>query len=246
MEVLLKNLTRYDVTKIIKKVKAIIIPTGSLEQHGLHLPLEHDTASVYYISCAAAKKLYPKVLVCPPIPIGLSPHHLKWPLAITLESKTFVEILIQTCKSINHYGIKNIIILNGHGGNNAIPLALEGSNIGPLDYAVTEARKLGLRVTCSSYPDLIPPQKCKEILDITTGVGHAGEFETSIGLYIYPEKVKMEKFRQVDYISAGSKAATRDKGKQLVEEAVKGVTSYFKDFIENKINEIHYKPFREL
>jgi creatinine amidohydrolase len=79
----LGELTWVDVTKFLKYHKTIIVPVGSCEQHGPHLPLDTDSYDAFWLSLKAAEKAQ-CALVAPPIYYGVSLHHLDFPRTVTL------------------------------------------------------------------------------------------------------------------------------------------------------------------
>jgi len=87
-------MTRKDIADRLDDVKTVIVPVASTEQHGPHLPLQHDTTQVCLIAEEAASRLYPKVLVTPPVAVGVSAHHLRWPMSLTLQPETFVNVIV--------------------------------------------------------------------------------------------------------------------------------------------------------
>ncbi|MEM2906176.1 MAG: creatininase family protein [Candidatus Bathyarchaeia archaeon] len=241
MEVLLQSLPREELTELLGKVEVVVIPVGSIEDHGPHLPPEQDTASVLYVAVEAARRLYPKVLVAPPVALGLSPHYMRWPGTVTLKGETLVRLIVDICESLAKHGFKRIAVLNGHGSNYN-PAYLPGVDVAPIDLAVTKGRELGLKVTSATYWDLMPPGAFEEVLTYERSSGHGGEFETSIALYIHPEKVRRDKLGPAEGISKGAEAATREKGGRLIEAAVQGTVTFLKGFTEGRINEVHYRP----
>src|SRR5437879_5505373 len=117
-------------------LKAMILPTGSTEQHNEHLAMINDTASVTLVAQKAALLLYPQVMVATPVPVGISPHWMDRKGTLTLKKETFLAVVYDICESLKTHGVKNILILNGHGGN-----------VAPLKQSVPEFRdKLGIRV----------------------------------------------------------------------------------------------------
>ncbi len=237
-EVLISEMTRKEIADRLNKVKAVIVPVGSTEQHGQHLPLKQDTAQVCFIAEEAASRLYPKILVTPPVAFGLSAHHLRWPLTLTLQPETFVNVIVDICRSLKHHRVERVVILNGHGGNQAAKLYhaelyVKPWNKGsPIEEAAKKARNLGLKATALSWWDLVPPNKVAEIIE-GRFPGHAGETETSLGLFMYPEKVRQDLISICEGISADVGAATVEKGKMLFEESVKYLVSFLEDFIED-------------
>src|SRR3954471_20191570 len=144
-KVLLYESTRKEFREAIEggTLKAVILPTGSTEQHNEHLAMINDTASVTLIAQKAALLLYPNVMVATPVPVGISPHWMDRKGTLTLKKETFLAVVFDICESLRTHGVSNILVLNGHGGN-----------VGPLRQAVPEfAQKLGIRIETNSYWD---------------------------------------------------------------------------------------------
>jgi|Deesub1362B_J571_1020462.scaffolds.fasta_scaffold00003_563 creatinine amidohydrolase len=180
----LSDLKWPEAEKIIKQIDLAIIPTGSIEQHGPHLPLINDYALAEAIARAAAEKSKSKVLIVPVVMAGVSEHHMKFPGTITIKSETFMSILFDVAESLKRHGVKRLVILNGHGGNTpSIQLILRRIR-----------EELGLTVSAINYWQLIP-DVIDKVLESRVW-GHAGEFETSVALYIYPDKVAKKKIRK--------------------------------------------------
>ena len=83
-KVFLPEMTFAEVEDILDQVELAVIPTGSNEGHGPHLPLKVDAATSTFVACRAAEKLYPQVLVTPTLAVGHSPQHLEFPGSMTL------------------------------------------------------------------------------------------------------------------------------------------------------------------
>jgi len=236
-EVLIEEMTRKEISEVFSHVEVIIIPVGSTEQHGNHLPLKHDTAQVFFIAREAAKRLYPKILVTPPVCFGLSAHHLPWPLTITLQPETFVNLIVDICRSLKYHGIKRVLILNGHGGNKVERLFREDLYVepwnkgSPIEEAARRAGRLGLKVSAVTWWDLIPEDRLAGIFNGRIP-GHAGEFETSFGLFMYPDEVRKVEMKMCEGISDGIELASVEKGKVLFEEAIKYLISYLNGFMK--------------
>jgi len=232
-------MTRVDFQKMLETVKVAVIPTGSVEQHGPHLPLKVDSANTVYVVGKAAETLYPQVVVAPPVAVGFSPHHMGYPGTLTLRYETFINTVIDLCESLKHHGIRRIAIVNGHAGNGA-----------PGFLAARRARdELGLKVLFISYWSLIPREVAASVLKTGLIPGHACEFETSLALALYPElmsenipgAVKAPWFmgglildtEEVtgDGYEGDPSLATREKGVKLLAAAVDGLVSMLREFI---------------
>jgi len=166
--------------KMIEKSKGVaIVPVGSTEQHGYHLPLGTDTYVAITLAEAAAKET--NVVVTPPIWFGWSPHHMVLPGTITIRPEVLSEYLYDVIESLNHHGLDKIIVINGH----------RIVNITWMQIAAEKAqRKLGVKVKIFD-----PAYMSKEIIEkLDFGdVGHAEEIETSHMMDRYPEFVHLEK-----------------------------------------------------
>ena len=205
--VLLWESTRKEFREAIESgtLKAVILPTGSTEQHNEHLAMINDTASVTLVAQKAALLLYPKVMVATPVPVGISPHWMDRKGTLTLTRETFLAVVFEICESLQVHGVKNILVLNGHGGN-----------VAPLRQSVPEfARKLGIRIQTNSYWDAYTPEIIKKYMASGKAPGHAGEFETSFAMAAFPERVHWE---DVDYEKIKPRLRIKDPKSAVQEE----------------------------
>src|SRR5882762_11238853 len=137
-KVLLWESTRKEFRELLEggSLKAVIVPTGSTEQHNEHLAMINDTASVTLVAQQAALLLDPQIMVATPVPVGISPHWMDRKGTLSLRKETFLAVVYDICESLKTHGVKNILILNGHGGN-----------VAPLKQSLTEFReRLGIKL----------------------------------------------------------------------------------------------------
>jgi creatinine amidohydrolase len=120
-KVLLWESTRKEFREAVEgnSLKAMILPTGSTEQHNEHLAMIQDTASATLVAQQAALSLFPHVMVATPVPVGISPHWMDRKGTLTLRRETFLAVVYEICESLKTHGITRILILNGHGGGAA-------------------------------------------------------------------------------------------------------------------------------
>ena len=106
-KVLLYESTRKEFREAIEggTLKAVILPTGSTEQHNEHLAMINDTASVTLIAQKAALLLYPNVMVATPVPVGISPHWMDRKGTLTLKKETFLAVVFDICESLQTHGV---------------------------------------------------------------------------------------------------------------------------------------------
>lgn len=207
-------------------IKAAIVPTAATEQHLEHLEMIHDTASVTYMAEQAARKLYPSVVVATPIPIGVSEHWMAHKGTLTVRAEIFTEYVYDVCDALKRGGLRNILILNGHGGNvRPIMSRME-------DYK----KKLGINVRFNSYWDVYPPEIVYKYMENYSLPGHADEYETSMALALFPHRVHAEDMEQ----ESSAKLGTREKGEALVQPAVDGVAEILRRMIAGE--EIDLEP----
>jgi creatinine amidohydrolase len=96
-----------------------VLVVGANEQHGPHGPLFIDTMvplEQTRIAVAKLRKEGVRVLIAPPIPYGMSHHHLPFPGSIALRSETLTKLIVDVCQSLVDSGIEKIVLIPGHGG----------------------------------------------------------------------------------------------------------------------------------
>ena len=158
----------------------VVVPVGSTEQHGPHLPTQVDALIVNEIAIRAARQALATmpIVVTPTIWSGLAEHHMSLGGTLSLDFATFSSLLRCICRSLQRQGFRRILLLNGHGGN-----------IAALTVIVNElAVELGAPIATATYWHLARDEFA-EILEHQTTVRHACEAETSMVLAIAPELV---------------------------------------------------------
>lgn len=163
----------------------LIVPVGSIEQHGNHMPVGTDTILVDAVAHLAARRVQDEVpvLVTPPVWSGYSPHHMPFGGTITLEYDDMLDILEDICATALDNGFDSLLLINGHGGNASL-VSSATSTIGT-QHPHVEVLGLTYFQLAAEFID--------EIRDTELGgMGHAGEFETSFMLHLRPELVKEE------------------------------------------------------
>ena len=94
-----------------------IVPIATLEDHGLHLPIDTDLLLCASVCELAAARAPDRIVLVPPINHGYTPHHMDFPGAITIGAHTLIDYGLDVCKSLAHHGFERILIVNGHGSN---------------------------------------------------------------------------------------------------------------------------------
>jgi creatinine amidohydrolase len=160
----------------------VIVPVGSTEQHGPHLPTQVDSLLVGEIARRAARQAAATtpIVVTPTVWSGLAEHHMSLGGTLSLDFGTFLALLRCVCRSLVRQGFRRILLLNGHGGN-----------IAALTVAVNElAVELDAPIATTTYWPLAS-EAFARILERQKTVRHACEAETSMLLAVAPDLVDM-------------------------------------------------------
>ena len=238
-QVMLAKLTRRGFREALGegKFQTAIIPVGSNEQHLEHLAMEHDTASATHVAREAAVRMYPNVIVTVPMAVGISEHHMSHKGTVTAKPGSWLAVLFDAIDSLVRHGVKNVLVLNGHGGN-----------IAPLQGIFDQWRlyfKLDRPDVCLnwvSYWDLIPEDFAHAHLTTKRYPGHAQEFETAFALALWPENVRHDAMQ--DQVDKEPLEATAEAGAALVEESIVRVAEFTQGFIDgvNRMPKVEHFP----
>jgi creatinine amidohydrolase len=109
------ELTQPDIAAQLKSNPLVILPAGSVEQHGPHLPTGTDTFAANLISQLVAEHM--DGLVLPATPLGVTPMHMPFEGTLTLTPDTYMRVVIETCASAAEHGAESLLVLNWHEGN---------------------------------------------------------------------------------------------------------------------------------
>ncbi|MFQ5914311.1 MAG: creatininase family protein [Nitrospinota bacterium] len=181
MKVWLHDLRWPEVEAYLEDNDTILLPLGSTEQHGRHLPLKTDTVEAAEVARAVAERT--GVLVAPPLPYGWTPHHMAFPGTLTLRPETLAAVIEDVCQSFIFHGFRKIFILNGH----------RIFNLPPAETVATRLRNRTGAFICAVDLALVAFLEVKELSESPPGgIGHACEIETSAMLHYAPELVEME------------------------------------------------------
>ena len=249
MKVRLHEMSWTEAKGFFKKNDVAILPVGSNEQHGPQNPLGTDHLIAKAIAEETAKRT--GVLCLQVIPFGVSSHHKQFWGTIFISPKTFKGYVKEVCLSPNYYGIRKIVIVNGHGGNLCALMEMarelrEKEGFVSIFQWWSAANKL--------LPDLFKPEERR----------HAAAEETSVNSALHPQIVDMNKAVDEEprkhtvqtegitlpldtlyYTNSGvfgkSTTASAEKGKKVFEAVVNELVEHVNLLKETKIEDLMSK-----
>lgn len=153
-----------------------VLPVGSFEQHGSHLPLISDTV----VACAIATAISERydLLLLPPVTISCSHEHAAFAGTVSIRAQTLIQVVEDIAESLTHQGVCGLVVVNGHGGNYVLSNVVQQANVG------------GVRMAL--FPGKLDWQTAADAAGIETDRTadmHGGELETSLLLHMAPELV---------------------------------------------------------
>lgn len=186
------DLTQPEIARQFQRRPLVILPAGSVEQHGPHLPTGTDTFASNVIGHAVAERM--DGLVLPGTPLGVTPMHMPFEGTLSLTPETYMRVITETCASTAKHGAKYLLILNWHEGNIA-SLAIAAEDL---------HRVHGMTV--------LTVQACYVAADLfgheCNGLTHGGEIEALAVLAYRPELVHLDR---IDYSSDTQHGSKMDK-----------------------------------
>jgi creatinine amidohydrolase len=230
-----------------------VLPFGATEPHNLHMPYGTDNYQVEEIGRRACEKAYEagaKVLLLPVMPFGVNTNHLQVPggLALSVNPTTLLAVLTDLVDALQRQGLKKMVLLNGHGGNELKPLTRELHHRTQMFLCVCD----WFRMAADQYPKIF-----------TKPGEHADEVETSLGLAFFPDLVHPAladdgaaaptRFEAINrgWVSitrpwhlvskntglGDPAAASADKGRQLMDLLVERLGTFLADLAKAEVNE---------
>ncbi|MBW2412047.1 MAG: creatininase family protein [Deltaproteobacteria bacterium] len=178
------QLTWPEAQKRFEQVDIALLPVGSIEQHGPHLPLDTDAFDANHLALRIAEACsQPKPLVLPGISYGVAYHHEDFKGTVSISNDTLSRLVYDIGISISRSGIKKLVIINGHGGNSPA-----------LNYAAQMINRDAHIFVCVDTGETSDVD-VYSLVETPNDV-HAGEIETSAALAVRPHLVNMDLARR--------------------------------------------------
>ncbi len=247
---LYQHYTWPEMAEAVKRQPIVVVPIGSVEDHGPHLPLDVDNFLIWNICEEAARRAGGDILLLPLIPFGFETHHMDFPGTIDIRMEHLLHFVLDVTKSVAHHGFERIMIADGHGSNM------------PILELVARRTVLESNALCTTFiwPSLAPEEIRQVRESGRGGMAHACELETSVYLHLDAERVQMDKAKKdmnlpesefvwldlmegsrslvMDHWSRFSKSgvlgdptvATAEKGKVVFEAVVNNFVKFAREF----------------
>ena len=172
-----------EMREVVKRQPVVVLPIGSVEDHGMHLPLDTDNFLIWSICEEAARRVPGEMLLLPQIPYGFETHHMDFPGTIDIGMEHLLHFVLDVTKSVARHGFERILIADGHGSNMPI-----------LDL-VARRTILETDALCAAF--IWPSLAAEAIRGVREsergGMAHACELETSVYLHVDAARVQMDK-----------------------------------------------------
>ncbi len=244
---LIEAMTMREFEEGLKQTKSVIVPLGSVEEHGNHLPLGTDTIQAYEISARVGEKI--GVFVCPPLYYGLCRSSSKHPGTLSIKGSTLRSLVVDLVEALYGQGLRVFLLFSGHAGGTHLAMILDAA-----EEMLDKFDDITLGVI--SYLDIADEAWAAELE--CEKDSHAGESETSLMTYLRPGWVKgtsPEEYPEFPkYILVRNKRsywqggvwgdpgkASADKGERLLRSAVDflaGVVKKLEKFHEESLSDV--------
>lgn len=177
----------YETLNRVSRERIALLPLGATEQHGPQLAVGTDTHLVTAIAEAAERHMPEEIVLCPPLPYGSSDHHLSFGGTLSIPAEAYTRLVCVLVRSLLSGGFRRIVLLNGHGGN-----------ITPVRQALSilsreSDENIQPNIALATYWELAGKAFAGQAPMESPALSHACEYETSLMLHLFPEKVWMGK-----------------------------------------------------
>jgi creatinine amidohydrolase len=182
---ILANATWQDVDAFDRS-GVVLIPTGSLEQHGPHLPLFTDSLIATAVGRNIEEKLPEGILLTPTLWLGASGHHLRFAGTLSATMETYMGAIASVVESLLPHGFRKFYVINAHGGNNE-PNGVALRSL--------KARYSDATFGHSGYYAFVADEVAGTLEGPLKEMRHACEAEASLMMHLHPDLVRTDKLR---------------------------------------------------
>ncbi len=180
---LLHEHTTTTAAEALESAEVAVLPTGSTEQHGPHLPLGMDFLAAEAMARGVADR--EEAIVLPTLPVGVSEHHRQFHGTLWTDPDTFEDYVADTVAGVASHGLRKAVVVNGHGGNT-----------GALQRAARRLRQDDVAFVAPwNWWDSVD-ELSDDLFD--GALGHADAMETSVMLAIAPELVREDALEEAE------------------------------------------------
>jgi creatinine amidohydrolase len=161
-----------------RKYEVAVLPTAAIEAHNRHLPEGQDYLHSIYVAKRCCELAWPRcesVIALPALPFGVDCNQMAFPLAISVTQATLDAMIREIVASLKHHGIRKVVIINGHGGNDFVPLVRQLQC------------DMGVHLFLCNWWT-VGTDRWREFFDRPDD--HAGQFETSVAMALFPGLVE--------------------------------------------------------
>jgi creatinine amidohydrolase len=183
-----EELTWPEMREAIERQPVVLLPFGTIEDHGPHLPVNTDNVIVEAFCLEVARRASGEVLTMPVVAYGLDEHHMDFPGTVSVDMHTLISYVSDVAISVAWHGFSHLLVVNGHGSN------------APIADLVARRVVLETGIVCGAMspnaaidPTLSEPVFSQRRRSEPGGVAHAGEYETALMLYLRPDLVQMDR-----------------------------------------------------
>lgn len=246
-----------EIKEAVARNAVCVLPVGTVEQHGHHLPLVVDVLTSTEVSRRAVEQMAGEAILMPSVYYSFNEHHMDFPGTIAIEGETIVHYVRDIGRSLARHGFRKILLVNGHGSN--VPFLDVAAR-----FITNQSEAVCAMVSWWSLIDRGVLAANRES-EYPGGMAHACELETSALLHLRPDLVEMDKavkdinFEKTDFFywdlqsmspiffqewfSRYSKTgtvgdptlATAEKGRALVESSVANMVRLIREFRAREI-----------
>ena len=173
------DLTAVNLYRVSRQAYEVaVLPVGATEPHNRHLPYGQDMRHTTYVArecCRRAWQAGAKVVCLPAIPYGVDCNLMDFPMTMHVSQASLDAVCRDLIRSCRHHGIRKVVVVNGHGGNDFLPLARQAQCDTDVHVFVCD----WWQVAADRYDAIFDRPD-----------DHAGQFETSVALALYPQLVE--------------------------------------------------------